>query len=228
MFFAPADLEVIVLSVKVAAVATFLSLPVGFLVAAGLGMSRFPGRALVDGVINLPLVLPPVVVGYFLLILLGDNGFFGPILKALGIKIVFNWKGAVVASAVVGFPLLVRSIRLGIESIDEGMFHAARSLGATWRDILFSVVLPQSWRAILVGATLMFARSLGEFGATVMIAGSIPGRTQTIPLAIFDYTNQPGKDANALKLCIVSMALSFSVLLVSEYLARRAKKTVTR
>ena len=228
MLFNPADLQVIALSIKVASVATLVAVPVGFFAAAWLGLTRFPGRFLVDGLLSLPLVLPPVVVGYFLLVLLGDNGLFGPLLSTLGIKIIFNWKGAVVASAVVGFPLLLRSIRLGIESIDEGMLHSARTLGASWSDIIFSVVLPQSWRAILVGATLMFARSLGEFGATVMLAGSIPGRTQTIPLAIFDYTNQPGGDAGALKLCLVSIALSFAVLLISEHLAKRAKRAVSR
>jgi molybdate transport system permease protein len=175
-------------------------------------------------VVNLPLVLPPVVIGYLLLLLLGQSGVFGPLLRFFDIRIIFTLKGAIIASAVVGFPLLVRSIRLGMEGIDEQYLQAARTLGAQWWDSLFSIVLPLSGRAILAGMTLMFARSLGEFGATIILAGNIPGVTQTIPLAIYEYTNTPGGDSMALSLCLVSIGLSFVVLLISEASVRTLRK----
>jgi molybdate transport system permease protein len=175
----------------------------------------------IDGVVNLPLVLPPVVVGYLLLILLGERGWLGGLLKSWDIRIIFTWKAAVLASMIVGFPLLVRSIRLGLEGIDPKLLQASRTLGARWYDTLFTVIIPLSGRSVLAGATLMFARSLGEFGATIVIAGNIPGMTQTIPLAIYDYTNTPGGDSMALALCAVSIVLSFAVLMFSEGLLSR-------
>ncbi|TFH64270.1 MAG: molybdate ABC transporter permease subunit, partial [Candidatus Zixiibacteriota bacterium] len=200
----PADYQAIWLSAKVAVVATVVALPFGFAAAYLLVFSRIRGKALLDGLVNLPLVLPPVVVGYLLLLLLGDGGWAGGLLKGLGIQILFTWKAAVIASAVVGFPLLVRSIRLGLEGIDVRLIHASRSLGAPWYDTLFSVILPLSYRALLAGVSLMFARSLGEFGATIIVAGNIPGVTRTIPLAIYDYSSTPGGERLALLLCLVS------------------------
>jgi molybdate transport system permease protein len=223
----PQDLLAIWLSVKVATVATFLSAPLGFATAYFLAFVRLPGKALIEGLVNLPLVLPPVVIGYLLLLLLGQEGWLGPFLKALDIHIVFTLSGAVVASAVVGFPLLVRSIRLGMEDIDGHYLQAAQTLGAGWWDTLFSIVLPLSGRAILAGMTLSFARSLGEFGATIILAGNIPGVTQTIPLAIYDYTNTPGGDRLALSLCLVSMGLSFLILLINEGIVRKFRSGVT-
>jgi molybdate transport system permease protein len=220
----PQDIQAIVLSLKAATAGTLLSLPLGFGVAYVLVFTRIPGRALIEGVVNLPLVLPPVVIGYLLLLLLGQSGVFGPLLRFFDIRIIFTLKGAVIASAVVGFPLLVRSIRLGMEGIDEQYLQAARTLGAQWWDSLFSIILPLSGRAILAGMTLMFARSLGEFGATIILAGNIPGVTQTIPLAIYEYTNTPGGDSMALSLCLVSIGLSFVVLLISEASVRTLRK----
>jgi molybdate transport system permease protein len=213
-----------VLSARVAATATVVSLPFGFAVAYLMVFTRMPGKPVFDGIVNLPLVMPPVVVGYLLLLLLGERGWLGALLRTWDIRIVFTWWAAVFASVVVGFPLLVRSIRLGMEAIDEKLIQASRTLGAHWLDTLFTVIVPLSVRSVLAGASLMFARSLGEFGATIIVAGNIPGVTQTIPLAIYDYTNTPGGDRMALALCLVSIALSFVVLMLNEALARRFRR----
>lgn len=216
----PQDLQAIWLSVKVATASTLLSAPFGVAVAFLLVFVRVPGKALIEGVVNLPLVLPPVVIGYLLLLLLGQSGWLGPLLTALKVRVIFTLSGAVIASAVVGFPLLVRSIRIGMEGIDRHYLLAAQTLGAGWWDSVFTIVLPLCGRAILAGMTLAFARSLGEFGATIILAGNIPGVTQTIPLAIYEYASTPGGDRLALSLCLVSIALSFVVLMVNEAIAR--------
>lgn len=221
---APQDIEAIVLSLKVATASTLLSLPAGIAVAYVLAFTRFPGRALLEGLVNLPLVLPPVVVGYLLLLLFGQFGALGRLLSFWDLRIIFTLKGAVIASSVVGFPLLVRAIRIGMEGIDEHYLQAARTLGARWWDSIYTIILPLSGRAIVAGMTLMFARSLGEFGATIILAGNIPGVTQTIPLAIYEYTNTPGGDRMALSLCLVSIALSLIVLLISEASVRSFRK----
>lgn len=218
------DYQAMALSAQVALSATTVALPFGFAAACLLVFSRLPGKALLDGIINLPLVLPPVVVGYLLLLLCGEKGWLGSLLTGWGLSLIFTWKAAALASAVVGFPLMVRAIRIGLEGIDPHLLQAARTLGAPWYDTLFSVVLPLSRRSLLAGATLMFARSLGEFGATVIIAGNIPGVTQTIPLAIYDYANTPGGDGPALALCLVSIIISLIVLLVSERVNRRLRR----
>ncbi len=220
----PTDLQAIALSAKVAMTATLAALPFGFATACLLVFPRWPGKSLAEGIINLPLVLPPVVVGYLLLLLLGGKGWLGTLLGEWGIQVIFTWKAAALASAVVGFPLLVRAIRIGLEGIDLKLLQAARTLGAPWYDTLFSVVLPLAGPSLLAGATLMFARSLGEFGATIIIAGNIPGVTQTIPLAIYDYANMPGGDSPALFLCLIAIILSLAVLLVSERLNRRLRR----
>jgi molybdate transport system permease protein len=186
--------------------------------------TRMPGKAVFDGIVNLPLVMPPVVIGYLLLLLLGEQGWLGALLRDWDIRIVFTWWAAVIASVVVGFPLLVRSIRLGMEAIDEKLIQASSTLGARWYDTLFTIIVPLSVRSVLAGASLMFARSLGEFGATIIVAGNIPGVTQTIPLAIYDYTSTPGGDRMALALCLVSIVLSFVVLMLNEALARRFRR----
>ena len=220
----PQDLQAIVLSLKVAATATLLSTPLGIAVGYLFVFSNMRGKSILEGIINLPLVLPPVVVGYLLLLTFGSNGFVGRLLEPLHIRVIFTLTGAVIASAVVGFPLLVRSIRIGMEAIDPAFGHVSRTLGAGWWDSFFTIILPLSGRAIFAGMTLMFARSLGEFGATVILAGNIPGVTQTIPLAIYEYTSTPGGDTMALTLCLVSIGLSFGVLLISEAAARRFKR----
>jgi molybdate transport system permease protein len=183
------------------------------------------GKTIFEGIINLPLVLPPVVVGYLLLLMMGKNGPIGSLLSYFNISVIFTLKAAVIASAIVGFPLLVRSIRIGMESIDKKLIHAARTLGAGWWDTMISITLPLSYKAILAGMTLMFARSLGEFGATIILAGNIPGVTQTIPLAIYQYTSTPGGDEMALALCMVSIGLSFAVLLMSEAVNRKITRS---
>jgi molybdate transport system permease protein len=220
----PEDIQAILLSLKVALTATILSLPLGFATAWLMVFRSFRGKMLLEVLVNLPLTLPPVVIGYILLLMLGRNGWAGKFLDAWGIQIVFTWKAAVIASAAVGFPLLVRSIRLGMESIDRQLIQASRSLGARWFDTLLTVVLPLSVRGILAGSSLMFARSLGEFGATIIVAGNIPGLTQTIPLAIYDYASSPSSTMMALSLCIVSIAISVLVLFLHEMLGRNLEK----
>ncbi len=217
----PDDVTAIGLSLQVATIATIIALPFGYAAAYLLAFSNMRGKVLLEGLINLPLVLPPVVIGYLLLLSFGRNGFLGEILGRLGINVIFTIKGAIIASAVVGFPLLVRSIRIGMDNIDVHFMSASRTLGAGWWDTLFSITIPLSYKATLAGMTLMFARSLGEFGATIILAGNIPGVTQTIPLAIYQYTSTPGGDAMALNLCMVSIGLSFTVLLISEAANRK-------
>jgi molybdate transport system permease protein len=214
-FLQPSDLNAILLSFKVASTATLLATPLGIGVAYLLVHTRIPGKAIIEGIVNLPLVLPPVVIGYLLLVLFGRRGWIGGLLIRLDIQVIFTLTGAIIASAVVGFPLLVRSVRLGMESVDASSQMAARTLGASAWDAFFTITLPLSGRAVFAGMTLMFARSLGEFGATIILAGNIPGVTQTIPLAIYEYTSSPGGDRMALSLCLVSILLSFAVLLAS-------------
>lgn len=220
--FTPADYSAILLSVKVATVATLLSLPFAFAVAYIMTYRRFRGMVALDVAVNLPLTLPPVVIGYLLLILLGREGLIGRhVLQPLGIQLIFTWKAAVLATAVVGFPLMVRPMRTAMEAIDERLIHVSRLLGAGWFDTIVTVILPVSVRGIIAGSVLMFARGLGEFGATVIVAGNIPGVTQTIPLAIYEYASSPKGDVMALSLCAISIAISVVVLIFHEWLARR-------
>ena len=220
--FTSAEYSAILLSLKVSVVATLLSLPMGFVVAYVMTYRRFRGKVVLDVIVNLPLTLPPVVIGYVLLIALGQKGFIGQhLLQPLGIRLLFTWKAAVIATAVVGFPLLVRSIRIGMETIDLGLIQAARTLGAGWIDTMLTVILPLSMRGIIAGSALMFARGLGEFGATIIVAGNIPGVTQTIPLAIYDYASSPDGDRMALALCAISVVISVGILILHEYLTRR-------
>jgi molybdate transport system permease protein len=217
-----AEYSAIYLSLKVSVVATLLSLPPGFAMAYILTYRQFRGKIALDVLVNLPLTLPPVVIGYLLLLGLGKNGFIGQhILQPLGISLIFTWKAAVIATAVVGFPLMVRSIRIGMETIDQRLIQASRTLGAGWFDSMLTVILPLSVRGVLAGSALMFARGLGEFGATIIVAGNIPGVTQTIPLAIYDYAGSPDGDGMAMSLCLVSVVISVVVLLFHEYLSRR-------
>jgi molybdate transport system permease protein len=224
--FTPTDYAAILLSIKVAIVATLISLPFGFAVAYLMTFRKFRGRIAVDVLVNLPLTLPPVVVGYLLLLLLGQQGWIGKmVLQPLGIKIIFTWKAAVIATAVVGFPLMVRSMRTGMEMIDMRLIQASRILGAGWFDNIITVILPLSIRGIIAGSILMFARGLGEFGATIIVAGNIPGVTQTIPLAIYEYVSSPQGDEMAMALCLVSITISVAVLIFHEWLARQMIRT---
>jgi molybdate transport system permease protein len=219
--FTAYDYSAILLSIKVAVTATLISLPFGFAAAYLMTFKKFRLRIIPDIIVNLPLTLPPVVIGYLLLILLGRHGPIGKILATLGIQIIFTWKAAVLATAIVGFPLMVRSIRTGMETIDKKLIDASRTLGAGWFDMIITIIAPLSIRGIIAGSVLMFARGLGEFGATIIVAGNIPGVTQTIPLAIYEYTSSPRGDAMALALCIISIAISVAVLIFHEWLAGR-------
>lgn len=218
----PTDYDAIRLSLQVAIAATLLSLPFGFVVAYLITFVRFRGKVVLEVLVNLPLTLPPVVVGYFLLLLLGRHGWLGSLLGEAGIRVIFTLKAAVIASAVVGFPLLVRSLRVGMEGIDRQLINASRTLGARWHDTLLTVILPLSIPGLVAGSSLMFARSLGEFGATIIVAGNIPGVTQTIPLAIYDYASSPSSEGMALSLCLVSVAISVLVLYLHEMMAKKA------
>ena len=223
----PADYDAIRLSLKVAFAAMAVSIPFGFATAYLMTFLHFRGKILLEMLVNLPLTLPPVVIGYFLLLLLGQKGWLGSLLmETAGIRLIFTWKAAVIASAVVGFPLLVRSIRIGMESIDRQIIQAARTLGGRWHDILFTVILPLSLRGIIAGSSLMFARSLGEFGATIIVAGNIPGVTQTIPLAIYEYAGSPTGETTALYLCLVSVLISLIVLSLHETVGKKLTRQI--
>ena len=217
----PTDYDAIRLSLQVACSATLLSLPFGFATAYLIVFVKFRGKMLLEVFVNLPLTLPPVVVGYFLLLLLGRQGWLGSLLNDAGIRLIFTLKAAVIASAVVGFPLLVRSLRIAMEAIDPQLLKASRTLGAPWHDTLLSVILPLSVPGLVAGSSLMFARSLGEFGATIIVAGNIPGVTQTIPLAIYEYASSPNSESTALVLCLVAVAISVVVLFLHEMMAKK-------
>jgi molybdate transport system permease protein len=218
------DYDAIRLSVQVAIAATVLSLPFGFGVAYLITFVKFRGKIVLEVLVNLPLTLPPVVVGYFLLLLLGKHGWLGSILDQAGIRLIFTLKAAVIASAVVGFPLLVRSLRIGMDGIDLQLINASRTLGASWHDTLLTIILPLSLPGLAAGSSLMFARSLGEFGATIIVAGNIPGVTQTIPLAIYEYASSPTSETMAMALCLVSVLISLVVLFLHEMLARHMSR----
>lgn len=219
--------EILALSLKVALWSVALSLPFGLLIAHVLARRNFPGKSLFDAVIHLPLVLPPVVIGYFLLLLLGRRGPLGELLDHwFGIVIAFKWTGAAVACAVMGLPLMVRAMRLSIEAIDPKLEAAAQTLGAGKIGVFLTVTLPLALPGILTGALLSFARSLGEFGATITFVSNIPGETQTLPLAIYSLTQVPGGDVAAMRLCVISIALSLAALLLSELMVRRATQRV--
>ncbi len=225
----PDEWTAVRLSLRIAVTATAFGLPVGILAAYALARWRFPGKALLDGVIHLPLVLPPVVTGYILLILFGRRGIFGAFLADyLGIVFSFRWTGAALACGVMGFPLLVRPIRLSIEAIDRRLEDAAGTLGANplWTFVL--VTLPLALPGVMVGAILCFAKALGEFGATITFVSNIPGETQTISAAIFTYTQVPGGDANAFRLTVVAIAIAFGALLLSEIVQRQASRRLAQ
>ncbi|MCA9732339.1 MAG: molybdate ABC transporter permease subunit [Deferribacteres bacterium] len=218
--------EIIQLSLKISLIATLLDLP--FAIACGwlLARKNFRGKMLFDTLVNLPLVLPPVVTGYFLLMVFGRNGFIGKYFYAyFGISISFTWQAAAIAAAVVAFPLCVRAIRVAIENIDPRIEEAARTLRAGRWFIFRRITLPLSANGIIAGLLLAFARCLGEFGATIMFAGNIPGETQTMPLAVFSLANQAGQDTKILLLIAIALAFSFASLAISEILLRRWRRT---
>jgi len=215
------------LSLKVALWATFASMPAGLLIAWLLARRDFWGKALLNAVVHLPLVMPPVVTGYLLLLTFGRKGPAGAFLEEhFGIIFSFRWTGAALACAVMGFPLMVRAIRLSIEAIDRRLEAAASTLGAAPPLVFLTVTLPLALPGVIAGMILTFARAMGEFGATITFVSNIPGETQTLPSAIYTFTQVPGGDAGALRLTLVSVAISLAALLVSEALARRASRAV--
>lgn len=225
--FALTDLEIeaLLLSVRVAFWAVLISLPFGLGAAWLLARCEFFGKTVFNGLVHLPLVVPPVVIGYLLLLLLGRNGPVGAFLFDLfGITVIFTWKGAAVASGVMGFPLMVRAIRLSLESLDNGLEAAAKTLGASRLRIFLTIILPLSAPGLIAGVFLAFARSLGEFGATITFVSNIPGETRTLPLALFTLVQTPGGEAGALRLVIISVVLALVALAVSELLARRVAR----
>jgi molybdate transport system permease protein len=221
----PEELEALRLSLRVSLWAVVVSLPVATATAFLLARGRFPGKAVLDGLVHLPLILPPVVTGYLLLVLLGRRGPVGALLEeAFGVVFAFRWTGAAVAAGVMGFPLMVRAIRLSIEAVDPKLEAAAATLGAARRWVFLTVTLPLMAPGLLAGAMLGFGKSLGEFGATITFVSNIPGETQTLPLAIYAATQVPGGDAAAFRLTLLSVALSMAALIASELLARWTRR----
>ena len=217
-------LQVVGLTLQVALVATALNLPLALCVSWLIVKRRIPGRLLMDVLVSLPLAVPPVVVGYLLLLLLGNNGPIGGLLsRYLGIEVVFTWFAAALAAAVVSFPLMARAVMIAMDGVDEQIEMAARSLGAGALRVALTITLPLAYRGILAGTLLGFVRAISEFGATIVVAGNIPGKTQTLPLAIFSRV-QLGDDALALRLIAVSVALAVATLLAHNRLLERSKR----
>ncbi|MHB2168074.1 molybdate ABC transporter permease subunit [Alsobacter sp. R-9] len=218
----PDEATALLLSLKIAFWATVWSLPPGIAVAYALARGRFWGRSLLNGVVHLPLVLPPVVTGYLLLVAFGRKGVAGQALEACcGIVFSFRWTGAALAAAVMAFPLLVRAVRLSIEAVDRRLEQAASTLGAPPWWVFASITLPLALPGVMAGAVLAFAKALGEFGATITFVSNIPGETRTIAAAIYTYTQVPGGDGPAMRLVVVAVIVSMAALVLSEWLARR-------
>jgi len=214
--------DIVLLSLKVSLAAVALSLVPAFLLAYLLARGRFFAKSLVDALVHLPLVLPPVVIGWILLLAFGANGPVGRLLEqGLGVSVIFRWTGAAIAAAVMALPLMVRAIRLSLEAVDRRLEDVARTLGASRRHVFFSVTLPLSLPGVLAALVLGFARAVGEFGATITFVSSIPGETRTLPLAIYGALQVPGGEAEVWRLSIASILLSLTALVLSEWIARR-------
>ena len=225
MALTPEELTAIKLSLRVAALATVASLPFGIAVALLLARGRFFGRSLLNALVLLPLVLPPVVTGYVLLLLFGRHGAIGRFLdEQLGIVLAFRWTGAALACAVMGFPLMVRAIQLSMEAIDRRLEQAAGTLGANRTYVFLTVTLPLAFPGIVAGAILCFARAMGEFGATITFVSNIPGETQTLPTLIYSLTQTPGGDAGAFRLTLISIAISLGAILAAEAFVQRVSR----
>lgn len=223
----PDEWTAVRLSLRVSLFATFVSLPFGILIAYVLARKEFPGKFLLDGVVHLPLILPPVVTGYILLLTFGRRAPVGSFLEqAIGLVFSFRWTGAALACAVMAFPLMVRAIRLSIEAVDLKLEAAASTLGASPLWVFFTVTLPLILPGILAGMILAFAKAMGEFGATITFVSNIPGETQTLPSAIYTFTQVPGGEFGALRLTLVSIVIAMAALLASEALARRLSRRI--
>ncbi|CAM2941208.1 molybdate ABC transporter permease subunit [Vibrio diazotrophicus] len=221
------ELTALLLSLKVAAYAVVWLLPVGVILGWVLARKEFVGKSVLDSLIHLPLVLPPVVIGYLLLISMGRRGVIGSWLYDwFGVSFSFSWRGAVLACVVVSLPLMVRAIRLSVESIDIKLEQAAKTLGASPIKVFFTITLPLTLPGVITGVMLAFARSLGEFGATISFVSNIPAETQTIPLAMFTFLETPGEEMAAARLCIISIVIALLSLLTSEWVSRRVRRRV--
>lgn len=222
--FNHAELHAVRLSIEVAVYCSVISLPIALIVGYVMARRNFYGKAVVESLIHLPLVMPPVTTGYLLLLLLGSKSLFGNWLFAtFGIKLAFSFHAAVIASVFVSFPLIVRSVRTAMEMVDTGLEEASRILGAGKLKTFFHITVPLALPGIVSGAILAFARSLGEFGATITFAGNIEGVTQTLPLAIYAYMQVPGKEGPTLRLVVVSIAISFIAMVLSEWFIKKIK-----
>jgi molybdate transport system permease protein len=220
----PEEWQAVRLSLQVAFVATLISLPLAIWVAHLLARQEFPGKQLLNALVHLPLILPPVVTGYLLLLSFGAQGPVGGFLAQFGISIAFRWTGAVLAAAIMAFPLMVRAIRLGFEAVDPKLEQAAKTLGASPLKAFATITLPMSLPAIIAGAVLAFAKAMGEFGATITFVASIPGETRTVPSAIYAFLQVPGLEAPAIRLTIIAIVIAVGALLASEWLASRARR----
>jgi molybdate transport system permease protein len=225
----PLESQALALSLRIGVCAVAFSLPLAFAAAYALARGRFPGRGLLAALVYLPLVLPPVVTGYALLLLFGRNGPIGAWLDAwFGLVFAFRWTGAALAAGVMGFPLMVRAIQLSLEAIDPGLEQAAAGLGAPGWAVFLTVTLPLSAPGLLAGVLMGFAKSLGEFGATITFVSNIPGETQTLPTAIYTLLQVPGSDAAVLRLSLLSVAVSVAAVLGSELIGQRLKRRASR
>lgn len=226
-WLSPTEWQAVALSLRVAFWATLISLPLGIWVAWLLARRDFPGKQVLNGLVHLPLILPPVVTGYLLLLTFGRRGYVGQFLEQwFGIVLAFRWTGAVLAAAVMAFPLMVRAIRLAFEAVDPKLEQAAGTLGASPVWVFVTVTLPLILPGVLAGAVLAFAKAMGEFGATITFVSNIPGETQTLPSAIYAFLQVPGGDAQAFRLVIVSIIVAMGALIASEWIARRVARRI--
>jgi molybdate transport system permease protein len=225
-WLSPQEWMAVALSLRVSFWATLASLPVGLFVAYALARWSFPGKQILNGIVHMPLILPPVVTGYLLLMTFGTQGPVGHLLKEMGIVFAFRWTGAALAAAVMAFPLMVRAIRLSIEAVDTRLEEAGATLGASRPSVFLSVTLPLILPGIVAGSVLAFAKAMGEFGATITFVSNIPGQTQTLPLAVYSFMQVPGGDPSAFRLVLVSIGIAMAALLFSELIARQLAKRV--
>lgn len=225
-WLSPDEWRAVALSLRVSFWATLVSLPIGISVAYALARWTFPGKQILNGIVHLPLILPPVVTGYLLLLTFGTRGPVGGVLQDIGIVFAFRWTGAALAAGVMAFPLMVRAIRLSIEAVDPKLEQAGATLGASRLWVFGTVTLPLILPGVIAGSILAFAKAMGEFGATITFVSNIPGQTQTLPSAIYAFLQVPGGESSAFRLVLVSIAVAMSALLLSEIVATRVARRV--
>jgi molybdate transport system permease protein len=225
----PDEWRAVALSLRVSLWATLVTLPIGILTAHALARWRFPGKQILNGIVHLPLILPPVVTGYLLLLTFGRRGPIGQVLEDwFGLVFAFRWTGAALAAGIMAFPLMVRAIRLSIDAVDPGLEDAASTLGASKPWVFVTVTLPLILPGIVAGAILAFAKAMGEFGATITFVSNIPGQTQTLPSAIYSFLQVPGGESSALRLVLISVGIAMSALVLSEWISRRIARRIGR